>query len=255
MRRARDNQRTFIGRIARIEHPHRNILADGRQNRRRMQHLGAEVGQFGGLFEADDLDAVRVRTDIGIGGHHAIDVGPYLDGLGIQSGAEERGRVVGAAAANGGLNPVPGGADEAAHHGHASGSEHRSHDRLRAGIDLLDLGDGLGVLPVGDHHLAGVHQRGVHPHGGEGGSAHLARQTLAVTDDVIRCAGRKLADGGNAAQQLVEGVELLLQSGMELVIARRTQQLTGGVVMPVAQSLRKLQSLLAVAASGGSSHG
>ena len=220
-----------------------------------MQNLGSEVGQLGGFFEADDLDAVRLRADVGIGGHHAIDIGPDFDDLGIESGAEERGRVVGAAAADGGLHAIFGGADEAADHGHASGLEHGSDDRLTAGVDLLDVGDGLGVLAVGDHDLAGVDQRGVHAHDGEGGGAHLARQALAVADDVIGCARRKLADGGDAAQQLVEGVEFLLQGAMELVISCRSEQLAGTTVMPVAQSLRELQCLFAVAASGSAPHG
>ena len=82
MRRQRDDARAFAGGVAAVEHQNGNILFHRRQNRGRMQHLGAEVGQFRGLFKADDLDAQRVGADARIGGHDAVHVGPDLDGIG-----------------------------------------------------------------------------------------------------------------------------------------------------------------------------
>ncbi len=64
-----------------------------------MQHLGAEVGEFGGLFEADGLHAQGLGHDARVGGHDAVDVGPDLDGAGVESAADERRGVVAAAAA------------------------------------------------------------------------------------------------------------------------------------------------------------
>ena len=44
---------------------HGNIFLDGRQQRCGMQHLRAEVSQFGGFFKADVLDAARILQDSG----------------------------------------------------------------------------------------------------------------------------------------------------------------------------------------------
>ena len=62
---------------------HRNVLLDSRQHGCRVQHLGAKVSQLSGLVKADLLDAARLGTEPGIGGHHAVDVGPDFDALGI----------------------------------------------------------------------------------------------------------------------------------------------------------------------------
>ena len=56
----------------------------GRQQRRRMQNLGAEIGELGRLGEGDGLHAMRFRHELRIAGHHAIDVGPNLNLLGAQ---------------------------------------------------------------------------------------------------------------------------------------------------------------------------
>ena len=82
MRRERGDARALAGGVAAVEHQHGNVLFDGRQNGGRMQNLGAEVGQLGRLFKADDLDAQGVGADARIGGHDAVHVGPDLDGLG-----------------------------------------------------------------------------------------------------------------------------------------------------------------------------
>ena len=71
---------SFCG-IARVEDQHRNILLHRGQDGGGVQHLGAEVGELGCLFEADGADAERVGADARIGGHDAVHVGPDLDGL------------------------------------------------------------------------------------------------------------------------------------------------------------------------------
>ena len=75
--------------VAAVEHQHGNVLFDGRQDGGRMQHLGAEVGQLGGLLKADDLDAQSIGADARIGGHDAVHVGPDLDGLGLERAADQ----------------------------------------------------------------------------------------------------------------------------------------------------------------------
>jgi len=51
--------------VARVQHQHGNVPLDGGQERGRMEHLGPKIGQLGGLFKADGLDAPRIRTKVG----------------------------------------------------------------------------------------------------------------------------------------------------------------------------------------------
>ena len=71
-----------------------------------MEDLGAEVGELGGLLEADAADAKSVRTDAWVGGHNAVDIGPDLDGAGVQPAAHERAGVIRAAPAKRSGHPV-----------------------------------------------------------------------------------------------------------------------------------------------------
>ncbi len=68
------------------------FLLHGRQDGGGMQHLGAEVGEFGCFFKADDFDAQCVGADARIGGHDAVDVRPYFDGVRGQRSAHKRSR-------------------------------------------------------------------------------------------------------------------------------------------------------------------
>ena len=117
VRRERDDARAFAGGVAAVEHEHGNVLFDGGQDGGRVQNLGAEVGQFGCFFKADDLDAQRIGADARVGGHDAVHVGPDFDGLGRERAADERAGEVGAAAAEGGGDAGLVGGDEAAHDG------------------------------------------------------------------------------------------------------------------------------------------
>ena len=84
----------------------RNVLLDGRHDSGRMQHLRAEIGQLGGFGERDGLHAMAAGHDGGVGGQHAVDIGPDLDLLGADTGADDGGREVGAAAAQRGGDAV-----------------------------------------------------------------------------------------------------------------------------------------------------
>ena len=99
MRRERGDASAFVLRIARIQHQHGDVLFDGRQDGRRVQHLGAEVGELGGLFEADGPHAQGIGADARVGRHDAVDVGPDLDGFGVEAAADERGGEIRSAAA------------------------------------------------------------------------------------------------------------------------------------------------------------
>ena len=115
LRGASGDARTFAGRVTGVEDVDRNIFLDGGQHRRGVQDFRAEVREFGSFVEADDFDAPRFGTDSRIGGEDAIDVGPDLDTVGAQAGADDGGGEIGAAAADGGGDSGAIRADEAAH--------------------------------------------------------------------------------------------------------------------------------------------
>ena len=101
-RSARRDLGPFAGRVHRVQNIDRNVLLNRGQHGCRMQNLGAEVGKFGGLVKADDLDAAGVGTKARVGGHHAVNVGPDFDALGIEARAENSGGEIRASAADGG---------------------------------------------------------------------------------------------------------------------------------------------------------
>src|SRR5262249_43435488 len=78
----------FAGWILRIQNVNRNVLLNGGQHRGRMQDLGAEVGEFGSFVEADHLDAAGVGAEPGVGGHHAVDIGPDFDAGRVKAGTK-----------------------------------------------------------------------------------------------------------------------------------------------------------------------
>src|ERR1035437_6602555 len=105
IRAARSSRRdlgAFAGRVQRVQNIDGNVLLNRGQHGCGMEDLGSEVGEFGGFVKADDLDASGLGSKTGVGGHHAVDVGPDFDALGIEGSAKNRGREIGAAAADGG---------------------------------------------------------------------------------------------------------------------------------------------------------
>ena len=107
----------------------RDVEGDGRADRARVEHLGAEVGQLLGLVVADLGDDAGVGDLARVGGEDAGHVGPDLDLVGVERGAEEGGAVVGAAAAERGRRAVRGAADEAGDDDGLAGVEMGADDR------------------------------------------------------------------------------------------------------------------------------
>ena len=77
--------------IARVQHVNRNVLMNCRKQCRRMQDFGAKIREFRRLIKTNALDGLGVRTQPGVGGHHAFDVSPYFDTIRIHSCADNRG--------------------------------------------------------------------------------------------------------------------------------------------------------------------
>ena len=215
LRRHRRNLRALVLRIARVQHPHRNALLHRRQNRRRMQHLRAEVRQLRRLFEADRLHAQRIGTDARIGGHDAVDVRPDLDRSGVQSAAHQRSGVVAAAASQRGRDAVRRRADKAAHHRRLAASTSGSTSSRSLSSISLSMRDRLAVVVVGDDAAARVHMRAVEATLRKGRRHHAARKPLAEAHhQIIRSRGQ-LADRRNAAQQIVQRIELCDHSSLQ----------------------------------------
>src|SRR5262249_35925768 len=109
--------RVFVSRafsFFRVRTYTRKIFLLGGHQGGRMEHLGAKIGQFGGLVEADLPDGPGSRAEPGVGGHHAFHVGPDFDLIGIESRAEDGSRIIRPSAAEGGGNSLTGGRDKTA---------------------------------------------------------------------------------------------------------------------------------------------
>src|SRR6478609_5757031 len=102
----RGDSRSFVLWIARVQNEDRNVLLYRREHGRRMQHLGAEIGEFCGFIEADDLDPVCLGADARVSGLHSIYIGPNLDAFGSESRAHDGGREISTAAANSRHDPI-----------------------------------------------------------------------------------------------------------------------------------------------------
>src|SRR5215203_6102870 len=88
MRGERDARPASLGPV-RIVDKDRNPDANRRGDRARVQHLRAERGELGRFVEAYLLDQAGVGHHPRVGGQHAVDVRPDLDGLGAKGGAEQ----------------------------------------------------------------------------------------------------------------------------------------------------------------------
>ena len=126
---------------------------------------------------------------------------------------------------------------------------------LQPSVGFFVLRDRLHVGAVGDEDVAGVDMGSVESAGGEGGGNDLAGEHLAEGGDVVGGAGRDFADGGDAAQQFVESLEVGAQVGMEFREKRGAEQFAGGVVVALLQGAAKFEGGLALAGAGGFRHG
>src|ERR1035441_6077149 len=255
LRGAGSDARAFAGGVARVQHVDGNIFLDGGQHRRGVQDFRAEVGEFGGLVEADDFNPARLGTDSGIGGEDAVDVGPDLDAVGAQASADDRGGKIRTASSDGCRDAGAIGSDEAAHHRHLACLQQRLNFFLQAGIRFLELRDCLHVVAVGDQNFAGVDVGSVQSSRGERGRDDFAGKHFAEGGDVVGGAGSDFADGGNAAQQFVERFEVRAQFGMEFREECGAQQFAGGVVVTFLERAAEFEGGLALAGAGGLRHG
>ena len=138
-------------RLPRIEDAHRNVAFDGRKDRARMQHLGAEVGQLGGLGERELRHQARRGDDARVGAQHAVHVGPDLNLARADAGADERTRIIRAAAPQRRRMPIGGRADKSAEDRHRARRRESASPIARSAALVSRLsGVGARVVVVGD---------------------------------------------------------------------------------------------------------
>src|SRR6185312_1838587 len=205
-----------------------------------MKNFRAEVGELRRFLEADGADAVRVGTDARVGGHHAVNVSPNLDRLSIESGAYDGSGEIGASAPQSRRNTFASTADETSHYGNLFTIEQGADMMRQAQINFGKQWNSLGVIGIGNHALTRIHVRSRQIAAEKCRSHHAAGDALTERSDQIRSARRELSNGGNAAQQFVEGIEVAFEFRMELSKNGSAEQLSGCRVMPLAQPARKL---------------
>src|SRR5690348_12907828 len=98
-------------------------------------------------------------------------------------------------------------------------------DFSEAGVGVFKLWQGLGEGSVGDDAAARIYMRSVNAARGKCRSGNPAGDTLAESGNIVSSAGRKLAYGHDAAQQVVQGVELFFKFRMNLDKPACTQQI------------------------------
>src|SRR5580698_7890650 len=221
----------FARGIARIQNIDRNIFLDGRKHGGRVQNFCAEVGEFGCFVEADDFDAAGFGADARVGSENPVDIGPDFDALGAESGAEDGGGKIGAAAADRRGDPGPAGGDESAHNRDLACVEQRLDFFSKLYVGLVELRNGLHVGAVGDEDLARVDMNSVEAAGGKGGGDDFAGEHFAEGGDMIGGAGSDFTDGRNATEKFVEGFEVGSDFGMKFGEECGAQKFAGGVVM------------------------
>ena len=160
------------------------------------KHLRAERRELRRLIEANLLDESRTLHDARVGREHAIDVGPDLDGLGAQRGAEQRRTVVAAATSECRDDAAGRGADEPADHRRNPRREQRANDPLRRIGDELGLRLGTREMIVGDHDLARVDELCGHAARAQHGHHQVRRQPLADGGDRIQTSRRHVSEHG-----------------------------------------------------------
>ena len=100
----------------RVEDADGDVPRRGRLNGLRVQDLGAEVRELGGLAERQARHELRIGDHARIGGEHAVHVGPDLNLLGVERRAEDGGGVIRPSPPERRRDALARGADEASRH-------------------------------------------------------------------------------------------------------------------------------------------
>jgi len=176
-----------------------------------MENLRAEPRQFRGFDVRNPLDHPGAGDEARIARHHAVDVGPDLDLIRADRRADDRGAVIRSATAESRRRSIASASDKSAHDRNEIPFEQRQQDVARRFPRVLHERTSLTEAVVGDDHLLGVDVfAGQCPHHHRVGEKDR-RQFLADCHDLVCCAHRDLAEEGDAAQDGVDLVDLLVE--------------------------------------------
>ena len=163
-----------------------------------MQHFGAEIGQFGGFVIGDLIDGARFGNKLGVSGFYAVDVGPDDRLLSAESGAQDGGGIVGAAAAERCGNALQGRADEAGHDGHRSLLQKGAQALLGALAGVVHQGFRAPVMWIGDDDVRGRYGDAGHAEFIQGGGEQGRGEALAHAGYGVERARRQFPQQGGA---------------------------------------------------------
>ncbi len=209
----RDHRAGVVGPVG-VEHPHRNVVRNGRQQGTGVQHAPAVVGQFTCFGKTHERNASGLGNHAGVSGHHAVGVGPDFAFLGVNGAGDERGRKIAAVAAHGGPVARRRLADEAGDDGNRVLGHALVELGLEAGFPALD-GPGLAKLVVGDEaQLVDVVGLGANAVAREEVRNDAAAHALAKARKVVVAARAVLAHQGDASEQVFD----LAEVGVEHVV-------------------------------------
>ena len=192
---------------------------------------------------------MAAAQDGGVGGKHAVHVGPDLDFLGANARAHDgRGEVRSAAAERGG-DAIVRSADESAHHHHRARGQRR-HGCGQAAVRLGEIGRGLRVAFVGDDDLARIQVHGGDAEMAKGVGDHEAREAFAVARNGVHRARGELAQHRQAFHQFGELLEMFVEKAVEGGAFRERRHLPGFARVVVAQVVKLADILVAPAFDG-----
>ena len=129
------------------------------------------------------------------------------------------------------------------------------YDCSKAGVGFLKLRHGPGEGGVGNDATARIYVGSINAAHRKCSRSNFARDPLSESRDVVRSARRKFTYRHDAPQQVVQRIEFFFQLRMDLDKPARTQQIRGGIEVPLAGSAGELQRLLPVSRTGGGRHG
>ena len=180
-----------------------------RNERARVQHLGAVVGQLGGLSRVQLGNHPRLGHDAGVGGEEPGHVLPQRHPRCADRAGHQRGREIGAAPAEGGDLAVRGGADEAGHDGDDTARQQRQQHPLHCTVGAGVVGRGAAERAVGVDHLERLHVLRSGARRIERARHELCAQPLAAGDEIVGGAGRQLSEQAEATRERLQLVERL----------------------------------------------
>ncbi len=245
-----DHAGAFEGRVEGVSDDERNRVGARRVEGGRVDHLGAEVGELHEFVVAQRRQREGARHQARIGAHDAVHIGPDLNAVRTEGGAEDRRRVVGPPAAQGRGLALGVGGDK-------TGDDLRRVARGKVLADPLpggvEIHASVAELVIGHDETAGVTGFGGCPRSSQRRREELRRQTFAAAEDRVAGPRRALAHQGNAVQDPAELVDDFIDEPRDLFGLFTGQEIGGGRV--VARPNRLHRGSIVIAEGGRDARG